>query len=268
MKLQSFQKDKLLIITQTNHGINQAFTAFDFGYLGYGDKGLYGPADMSPKRMWGKGYNGGVEYWIDGCSNVYVQIVHFTPKDSRTVAKGEKFGVIPGDHVHVSLNVQGKWQVYLDYVDRSTILYFWSYGQKHTKWTNWATYTDREITCYDSLMTTLNPAWKCRSLNTMDMNVRSEPNTSATIVRKLSPNSAFDCPKVTEGQKVEQNGRSTTTWFWVGDGWISGCWADPVYENCDAYKDQVKVLTIENAVKSETIDKATVKTTELLDILK
>ena len=66
MKLKSFYKDPIYIITQTNHGINQGLNAFDFGYLGYTDKGLYAPAKITFKRKWGLDYDGGSEYWIDG----------------------------------------------------------------------------------------------------------------------------------------------------------------------------------------------------------
>lgn len=262
MKLKSFYKDPIYIITQSNHGINQAFTAFDFGYLGYDDKGLYGMADMSPKRMWGKGYDGGCEYWIDGCSNVYVQIVHFTPQSLTKVAQGSKFGVVPGDHVHVSLNVQGKWQVYLDYADRGAELFFWQKGQKHFKWTNWETYTDRQLICYNDIMNdifTFNGPLTIETTNTVEMNVRKEPTTKAVIIGKVAPKTKFETSKIVSGETI--NGQPI--WFNYGEGWISGEYVKDITDftndlECQAElfkaKQQISILEKDNAALKAELD--------------
>lgn len=255
MKLKSFYKDPIYIITQTNHGINQALNAFDFGYLGYGDKGLYGIANMSPKRMWGKGYDGGTEYWIDGVKNTYVQIVHFTPDSLRKVAQGEKFGTTPGDHVHVTLNVEGKCQVYLDYADRTAELFFWKYGQKHDKWTNWNTYTDKNLISYNDSMQKIEQLpylMKCTSTNTTTFNIRSEAKIASIDLGDVPVGYTWNTNVVAYGEVVSGNNK----WYQIrvpsGEykdyvGYCSAVWVkeEKVESDCSECEAQLATAKIE-----------------------
>lgn len=217
MKLGSFYKDNIYIITQSNHGSQQNNRAFDFGYLGYGDKALYAPAELNFKRRWGNGYDGGCEYWVVGVNNCYIQFVHVTPENLGKVPKGNRFAISTGDHAHVTLFDDG-WKVYLDYADRSGALYWWKYGAKGEPWTNWGTYGNYELNSIKPTNTMrITGTFKCQ-LNNATWNVRANTTSQSPVVGQTKPNEAFLSPQIeTYGELV--NG--TTLWVAYGTGWIS-----------------------------------------------
>jgi hypothetical protein len=264
MKLGSFYKDPLYIITQTNHGAAQAFCAFDFGYLGYNDKGVYAPADLTFKRKWSQDYDGGCEYWINGVKDAYVQFVHFTPTDTYNHKKGVKLGTAKGDHIHVALYYNG-WKVYLDYADRTAELFFWQKGQKHFKWTNWETYTDRHLIYYSDIMKdifTFSTPLTIQSTNTIEMNVRKEPNTGSAIVGKLPPKTKFSCSRIVCGEEVG----GQPIWFEYGSGWVSGEYMTDVSTpaNCNECETKLalaeaKILSLETDLEKANAELASYK---------
>lgn len=214
----SFYKDNIYIIAQSPHcGLAQACRAMDFGWSGYADKNLYAPCDMTFKRKW----NDGVEYWVDGCEGTYIQFVHVKPVNDYNKKEGSKFGNFINDHTHLAINVKGTWGVYLDYVDRGAELFFWTYGQKHDKWSDWNTYTNREIICYTNEMKEIfsfNFFLNLETTNTVDLNIRKEPNTTSAILGKVPPKTKFQTNQIVSGEDVGNQ----PIWFKYGEGWISG----------------------------------------------
>lgn len=246
MKIKSFYKDQVYIITQSNHGWQQANCAFDFGFAGYSDKNLYALYDLAFKRKWGKDYDGGSEYWI--CPNVYVQIVHWTPSDNRNFKEGEKMGLVTGDHIHIALNVEGKWQVYLDYADRSARLYFWRFGQEHTRWTNWNTFTSRELNCYTNQeMVKLQKPIKIKTTNTIELNVREKPDTSSKIINKIPTSQEFATDIVASGSEVSGN----KTWYGVLGGYISGAFVEEIREEADCSAQDSEIVRLNEEVRKQ-----------------
>lgn len=262
MKLKSFYKDEIYIISQTNHGINQAFTAFDFGYLGYGDKNLYAPADLVFKRSWGKDYDGGTEYWITKDS--YVQIVHWTPSSNSGFKQKDKMGLVKGDHVHITLNVQNKWQVYLDYAIRTAELYFWKYGQKHDKWTNWGTYTDRYLISYEDSMQKIEQLpylVKCTSTNTTTFNIRSEAKVVSLDLGDVPVGHVWYTNAIAYGEVVSGNNK----WYQIrvptGEykdyvGYCSATWVreEKVESDCTKCETELALANVKiNNLQNELI---------------
>jgi hypothetical protein len=228
MKLGSFYKDNLYIITQSPHGSNQSYQAMDFGYLGYGDKNLYAPCDMTFRRSWGVDYDGGCEYNIDN-STAYVQFVHITPTNKGRVKKGERFALAKGDHGHIAIYYNG-WKRYLDYADKTAKLHWWQMGGTHATWTNWLTYADREIICYtDTEMVTLQLPIKIKTTNTAPLNVRKEPNTTSEIITKIPGPTEFETKILASGTEVNGN----KNWYGVLNGYISGHYVQEIPQTAD-----------------------------------
>jgi len=237
MKLRSFYKDNIYIITQSNHGVQQALRAFDFGYLGYSDKHLYGVADMQFKREWGSGVDGGCEYWIRN-TNAYVQFVHITALNKGSVAPGQQFAIATGDHGHITANLDGSWTVYLDVADRSATLYWWQFGGKKDPWTNWNTYSDRQIPLIvnNNDMATLQNPLKLQSTNTLPLNVRATPDTNSTIIGKMAPNTLWESNLVSGGSVVNGN----STWYGYQAGWVSGAYVKELPVDCSVVEAELK----------------------------
>lgn len=227
--------------------------AFDFGTLGYSSADkyrLYAPADCKFRRKWGSGYDGGFE--IIFCDGSYLQFVHCNPTRDGEFKKGELIGEMGRDkdnpHVHVAINVNGKWDTYLNYVDRNTTLYFWQHGQKHDKWTNWNTYGDKQINCKTNTdMATLQNPIKIKTTNTAPLNVRKEPNTSSGVVKQIPGPTEYETKLIAGGQDINGN----TTWYGVEGGYISGAFVQEMpmqdYSQCEIEKaelqTQVNTLT-------------------------
>ena len=241
MKLKSFYKDNIYIITQSPHcGSAQDCKAMDFGYLGYGDKNLYAPCDMTFKRSW----NDGVEYWVNGCEGVYIQWVHIKPVNSTKKKVGEKFGTPISDHGHITV-YDKKWDIYLNYCDRSATLYFWEYGKKDNKWSNWATYSDLIFSCYTNIeMVTLQLPIKITTTNTAPLNIREQPNTTSKIVGQIPGVTEFTTKIVAGGTDVNGN----KTWYGISynsiNGYISGAYVieQSQVQDCSVQEQKIKDL--------------------------
>jgi hypothetical protein len=247
MKLHSYYKDNIYIITQSPHcGAAQDCKAMDFGYQGYTDKNLYAPCDMTFKRRW----DDGVEYWVNGCEGAYLQFVHIKNFDTNNKKLGEKFGTPYLDKNHGHLAVfYNNWDIYLNYCDRDAKLYFWTFGQEHDIWTNWNTYLDKNFICYnENEMVTLQLPIKIKTTNTAPLNIREQPNTTAKIVGQIPSSTEFNTKIVASGTEVSGN----KTWYGISytsiNGYISGAYVQEIVQasDCSAQEAEIVELTDQN----------------------
>ena len=142
----------------------------------------------------------------------------------------------------------------MDYAERDAALYFWQFGQKHFKWTNWDTYTDRQLICYnENEMVTLQLPLTIEVLGT-PLNVRDEPSTTAKIVATINEITKFETKIVSAGTVVNGN----STWYQIVfngvKGWVSGAFMKELAEDCSECQAQVVKLTAENQVLKTELD--------------
>lgn len=231
-----------IIITQSNHsivfvdGLPVMNTAFDFS----SKSKLLAPLDCEITRVTVKPKKQDSYFFIKLPEGSEIFVLHALPVRSGKFKQGEVIcnEALPyynskgqrEDHYHSMIKVNNKWQVLLDYVRRDLPLYFWVYGQTHYKWTNWNTYTDRQLVIINNNeMVKLQLPIQIQTTNTTDLNIREQPTTSSKIINKIPTSTAFTTDIVATGDDVGGN----KTWYGVLGGYISGAFVKEIPQTAD-----------------------------------
>ena len=183
----------------------------------------------------------------DRCFNfssngIIIQFVHSVPDHMGFFKKGDHLGKSAWHHLHVAVRVGGVWFPIVDFMDQSIIIRPESNKNMIIPFSAIKYLQDRDsvtgLLINNSTMATLDYPIPCKTLNTADANIRSTPDTTTpnNIIGVMKPLTKFVCTKVTDGQTITQNGRTSSLWYWVGNGWFGGCWVnyDLPAANCDA----------------------------------
>ena len=213
MKIGNIVNKPSLNITQSNHGALQANCAFDFGEL----EGI-APCDGEVTNIYQDGsdpHQKGFHFNVNGG---YILFHHAIPDHAGHFNKGEHLWKTAWNHLHSAIYVNGSWMVLLDYMERDIDL-LW-FGGKKDPWTNWSTYTDRQLEPILPVNpTTMRAAglFECVS-NSGTWNIRALPDANAPIVTQLQPNTSWEA---TEIELFGPFTNGTTAWVNHRQGWIN-----------------------------------------------
>lgn len=232
-------------VWQSPHGPFQNKKAVDLSGMGKDEFSVF---------MVGNGYVSGVVNWLGKQSwfNVegeinghqyFAQYVHAKPiyPKGTKLKRGQKVGemvMVPPIHLHFGIKIDGKWVVYLNYVDQDANKIRWGYNESNI-WGTWDAYDDLYLTKTRQMYHFQKPL-KIKTLNTKKMDLRKAPDTKKSY-GKIVPVGYETTAKVgTTGERIDQNGRSTAAWVKipVGDkvGWINRCWYNEEQgTNCTEY---------------------------------
>jgi len=239
MKLGNLIQGNVLVLTQRTHGVNQNNHALDissrFGAGIAPAEGRFlseykgsGATDDDDAFLWGKPEDG----WV-------IQFTHSRCINRGNVTRGTRLFDTTTNHYHIALMENpkawagglpkgGTWRVIIDYMDRSLGLGWLTPSGKHPVWTSWGTYTDRHLRPLAKVveyeMVGLQFPVKCVTTNTTDMNVRKEPSTKSESIRKVAPNTPFETRTLSSGEAID----GVSTWYFMGDGWVSGRYVNQI----------------------------------------
>jgi hypothetical protein len=203
--------------------------------------------------------------------------VHIFNPRKGIIKRGEVMHDFSPNHfLHIHIKIDGykpantKYLEYLKYIDPK-IHVRTNYGSNAYTGLNTGGHipgTGDNIINNTNEMVTLQKNIRCVSLNTVVMNVRKEPNTTAGVLATLQPKTQFETNIVSRGQVVKQNNRSTDVWYGIQGGFISGCWTDelpcPEADTTELQKqiDELKRLVEEmqntiNSLNADIVNKNT-----------
>jgi hypothetical protein len=263
MKLNNFSLDNWLVITQAKHGAAQGNMAFDIGLLGGS-----APANGVVTKIYThttspKPYPARLSFFDFGKDNWILQMVHAKPKYKVGVAVPDRAALWDSTwhHLHVGIKVNSNWGVVFDYMRRDIELYWLKKGQKHPTWTNWSTYTDRQLQPYTNIpdngklfeMVKLQHPITVRNDTGDYVNIRKAPTSKSEKLGQISPGASWQTQCVAEGESVDGN----STWYQNGAAWVAGRFLTEVpqttnQDELDALKAQNEVLKKQNeALKKE-----------------
>lgn len=136
MKLGNIFKGNVFIITQTNHSFDSAIDAVGHTH------DIYAPCDLKLGKQLHDGRTPYFEAWN---SRFMLRFVHCRVTKSGLVRKGEIIGTwkVPNDpfadHVHIALQINGRWANFMEYLDRRIKLEpGHGVNRRFAKWSSWA----------------------------------------------------------------------------------------------------------------------------------
>lgn len=217
MKLSRFFKNKNIVITQAPHGVLQNGRSMDM--VNYQSYDLFAPVDGKVERVY---KTGGFHFVFDYGKKCDIIFHHGLAPRAGRFKKGQKIGTWRGfvpAHIHTAIKVDGKWDLLLNYMDRSIDL-LPERGAPENKWTRWPTYPDKSISkskpeyeMVDIKVGKTNRIHIPLIVNTGVLNVRKEPNAQPTtkIVGKLKRGDEISSYRFADGQRIDGN----KTWVYV-----------------------------------------------------
>lgn len=266
MKLGSIFKNGIAI-TQSPHGSWQEGNAMDLVNHG-SDKELKAPFSGTITKTYNLGGdNRG--FWLEGdCDGTYIeQLFHhcqnYYPYGAK-LEKGQIMGTynIPNylaKHVHTAIKVNGKYDIYLNYVSRTNKLYNGypegSQGYKEIeKWTKWSKYSNKNINCKnDNMVDKLKVQVRKNKYIKFPIKViadelilRSRPRSNSKNLGMIKKGDKFNPNKfVLDGEEIDGN----STWFYLDTkkGWISARWVDSEFSKKPNFIKKAKSLIFKKA---------------------
>lgn len=143
MKLSNFFVGNTFTITQSPHGALQGGMALD-AVPSVGNR-LVAPCDMD--IYYRKNDLGHQSYSYGRGEGFRIVFVHCIVEKSGNVKRGEDIGYLAGGgavHLHTAIEVNGKWDVVLNYMDRSINLALsGDFSSQH--WKSWVTWKDLNL---------------------------------------------------------------------------------------------------------------------------
>lgn len=217
----------------------------------------------------------------------FLRCVHGAPPKIGKYKAGELIGnpyptvkvngkITHASHWHIALNVDGVWYNFLEYYNRNTELFWWTATGKHATWTNWATYADRQLNLpitepieVPRKMQSHKVSFELVTNNTVEMNLRKEPNTKSEALGKVPPKTSCKASEIVLDSELVSG---VSTWYRIEfkgiQGYISGAFVGEVKqvtfdEEKKKYEDQIKGLEANMAALNQDI----IRLTELVEPL-
>ena len=162
-------------------------------------------------------------------------------KAGDTIGTLGNTGYSSGPHLHLEIKKNGKL------INPSTIVDFSNFNYEQ-----------------NNEMISLPVPLRAVTTNTIDMNVRTSPSTSAKTVKKIAPNSAVQVTAVASGSAV--NG--ITAWYQIGNEmWISGAFIR-IEQQTDTSGLQGTIANLQKELKNQALNLAAVKAAKESELAK
>lgn len=191
----------------------------------------------------GSGQGSAVKYQVIGYK-LQLLFVHSTSENKSIYNSGEKCGHSTWSHWHLSGIIDGVYHDIREFLDRSVCV-----TDK-----NWDNVVQRDLNGLlfnNQDMVTLQNALNCITINTVSMNVRQSPSTSAPVIDHVAPNTPFTTNIVASGDLVGGN----PNWYGYKTGYISQAYVKeiPAIADCSVQDKKIVELSSQNKIYTDKL---------------